>query len=91
MTGGRDFTLKTCRKLSDLVWPIRVPQTQAFRRSAHEGFQSQLASAANFPPPIAIHLCNLESADWDGVVGVSADSNTSLVSASAWIVGGALE
>src|SRR5207247_1590333 len=83
---------KTSRKLSDLVWPIRVPQMQsAFRRSAHEDFQSQRASAANLPPSIAIHLCNLESGDWDGVVGVSADSNTGLVSASAWIVRGALE
>src|SRR5207247_3613786 len=63
----------------------------AFCRIAHEGFQSQRASTANFPPPIAIHLCLLESGDWDGVVGVSADSNTGLVSASAWIVRRALE
>src|SRR5437867_11933498 len=63
----------------------------AFRWSAHEGFQSQRASAANLPPPIAIHLCNMESGDWDGVVGVSADTNTGLVSSSAWIVRGALE
>src|SRR5437762_6047559 len=63
----------------------------AFRRSAHEGFQSQRASAANLPPSIAIHLCNLESGDWDGVVGVSADSNTGLLAAGAWIVKRALE
>jgi len=53
-------------------------------------FSIATASAANLPPSIAIHLCNLEMAT--GMrFGVSADSNTGLVSASAWIVKRALE